>query len=42
MGVFPTDDTERALAMLEQTLPISVHRRLPWWTTVEGREATRQ
>lgn len=42
MGVFPIDDTERALAMLEQTLPISVHRRLPWWTTVEGREATRQ
>ncbi|CUI25869.1 fec operon regulator FecR [Achromobacter xylosoxidans] len=37
MGVFPTDDTDRALAMLEQTLPIRVRRRLPWWTTVEGR-----
>lgn len=36
MGVFPTDDTDRALAMLEQTLPIRVRRRLPWWTTVEA------
>lgn len=37
MGVFPTDDAERALAMLAQTLPIRIRRRLPWWTTVEGR-----
>ncbi len=37
MGVYPTDDTERALAMLEQNLPIRVRRTLPWWTTVEAR-----
>lgn len=37
MGVYPTDDTERALAMLERHLPIRVHRTLPWWTTVEAR-----
>ena len=27
----------RALAMLEQNLPIRVRRTLPWWTTVEAR-----
>ncbi|MFZ5507586.1 MAG: FecR domain-containing protein [Pseudomonadota bacterium] len=37
MGVYPTDDTDRALAMLERNLPIRVHRSLPWWVTVEGR-----
>ena len=37
MAVFPTDDTERALAMLAQTFPIRIRRRLPWWATVEGR-----
>ncbi|OZI77296.1 FecR domain-containing protein [Bordetella genomosp. 12] len=37
MGVFPTDDTDRALAMLAATLPIRVHRPLPWWVTVQGR-----
>ncbi|MFT3720533.1 FecR domain-containing protein [Pseudorhodoferax sp.] len=36
-GVYPTDDVERALSMLEQTLPIRVRRTLPWWTTVEAR-----
>ena len=29
--------TPRALAMLEQNLPIRVRRTLPWWTTVEAR-----
>ncbi|MGE8656178.1 MAG: FecR domain-containing protein [Achromobacter sp.] len=37
MGVFPADDPERALAMLEQTLPIRVRRSLPWWITVQAR-----
>ena len=37
MGVYPTDDTDRALAMLERNLPIRVRRSLPWWTTVEAR-----
>lgn len=37
MGVYPTDDTDRALAMLERHLPIRVHRPLPWWTLVEAR-----
>lgn len=37
MGVYPTDDTDLALAMLERHLPIRVRRKLPWWTTVEAR-----
>ncbi len=37
MGVYPADDSDRALAMLEQSLPIRVRRTLPWWVTVEAR-----
>jgi transmembrane sensor len=37
MGVYPTDDIDRALAMLEQNLSIQVSRTLPWWTTVAAR-----
>lgn len=37
MGVYPLDDTDRALAMLAQSLPIRVRHTLPWWTTVEAR-----
>ncbi|MEC5397560.1 FecR domain-containing protein [Uliginosibacterium sp. H1] len=37
MGVYPADNPDQALAMLEQTLPIRVRRSLPWWTTVEAR-----
>lgn len=37
MGVYPLTDTDRALAMLEQTLPIRVRRVLPWWVRVEPR-----
>jgi len=37
MGVYPTNDPDRALSMLEQTLPIRVRRTLPWWVTVEAR-----
>lgn len=39
MGVYPLDDTDRALAMLERNLPIRVRHTLPWWTTVEARHA---
>jgi len=37
MGVYPTDDIDRALAMLAQNLPVRVHQTLPWWTTVGPR-----
>lgn len=37
MGVYPANDPERALAMLENTLPVRVRRTLPWWITVEER-----
>ncbi|MBV7482055.1 DUF4880 domain-containing protein [Bordetella sp. BOR01] len=35
-GVFPLDDTDLALAMLQQTLPITVTRWGRWWVTVES------
>lgn len=38
MGSFPLQDTDQALAMLERTLPVKVHRRLPWWVTIEPLE----
>ncbi|MBK1674569.1 iron dicitrate transport regulator FecR [Ectothiorhodospira shaposhnikovii] len=37
MGVYPANDTDRALAMLENALPIRIRRTLPWWVTVEAR-----
>jgi len=37
MGVYPAGDSDRALAMLEQSLPIRVRRPLPWWTSIEAR-----
>ena len=37
MGVYPIDDTDRALDMLAQALPIRIHRPLPWWITVDAR-----
>jgi transmembrane sensor len=37
MGVFPIDDPDRALAMLEQTLPIRVRRNPPGWIVVGPR-----
>lgn len=39
MGTFPLHDTDQALAMLERTLPVKVHRRLPWWVSIEPLEA---
>lgn len=37
MGVYPATDTDRALAMLESTLPIRVKRSMSWWVTLEAR-----
>ncbi|XAH22917.1 FecR domain-containing protein [Xylophilus sp. GW821-FHT01B05] len=34
-GGFPLYDTDRALAMLVNVLPVQVRHTLPWWTTVE-------
>lgn len=38
MGLFPLDDTERALDMLAATLPIRVRRYRRWLTLVEPRD----
>jgi transmembrane sensor len=38
MGVFPLDDTERALDMLAATLPIRVERYSRWLTLVDVRD----
>jgi transmembrane sensor len=35
-GSFPARRPEKALAMLEDLLPIRVRRPLPWWTTIEA------
>jgi len=37
MGVYPANDPDRALAMLEQALPIRVRQPLPWWVTIQAR-----
>lgn len=37
MGVYPIDNPDRTLAMLEEILPIRVKRTLPWWVTIEAR-----
>lgn len=36
VGVYPLGDPARVLDALARTLPVRVHRRLPWWTTVEA------
>ena len=33
-GVFPLDDSERALAALARTLPVQVIYRTRWWVTL--------
>lgn len=38
MGAYPTADPDLALSMLEQSLPVRVHRILPWWISVEARQ----
>ncbi|WYX51809.1 hypothetical protein WJ971_08940 [Achromobacter xylosoxidans] len=37
MGVFPADDPDRALDLLERNLPVRVQRPLPWWTSIVAR-----
>ncbi len=37
MGTYPLNDPERALALLENALPVNVRRTLPWWVTVESK-----
>lgn len=37
VGTYPLLDTDRALAMLERSLPVRVVRTLPWWVTLEAR-----
>lgn len=37
MGVFPSNDPQRALALLEHSLPVRVRKTLPWWLTVQAR-----
>lgn len=35
-GVFPLDDSERALAAVERTLPVRVLYRTRWWVTLQA------
>lgn len=37
-GGFPLQDTDRALAMLADALPVQVRRILPWWVGIEPRQ----
>lgn len=34
VGAFPLADTDRILDALQTTLPVKVHRPMPWWTVV--------
>lgn len=36
-GGFPLRDTDRALALLADVLPIRIRRPLPWWTSIDAR-----
>ena len=38
-GVFPLDDTDLALAMLQQTLPITMARWGDWWVRVDSADS---
>lgn len=39
VGAFPLAERERIFGALEASLPVRVVRRLPWWISVEPREA---
>lgn len=39
VGAFPLAERERIFSALEASLPVRVVRRLPWWISVEPREA---
>ena len=34
VGIFPIFDLEASLEMVAQSLPITVHQHLPWWTRI--------
>lgn len=36
LGAFPLNDVERALNMVETTLPVKVRRVMPWWIKIEA------
>jgi transmembrane sensor len=38
-GLYPLDDTDRALSALEHTLPITVSRYTRWLTLIDVRPA---
>ena len=37
VGAFPLADTGRVLRALAETLPVRIHRPLPWWVSIEPR-----
>jgi transmembrane sensor len=37
LGTFSIKDTDRALSALASALPVTIHRTLPWWVTVQAR-----
>lgn len=39
-GSFPLKNTDEALTMLENILPIRIQRTLPWWVSIEARTGT--
>lgn len=36
-GTFPLNDADKALSALEPSLPVTVDRTIPWWTSIKGR-----
>ena len=41
VGAYPLDDQDAILAMLEASLPVRVHRTMPWWVTIAARDGAR-
>lgn len=39
-GSFPLKNTDEALAMLENILPVRIQRTLPWWVSIEARKSS--
>lgn len=37
VGSFPLADSDRALELLPQVLPVRINRPLPWWVSIEAR-----
>ncbi|MEM0909954.1 MAG: FecR domain-containing protein [Pseudomonadota bacterium] len=36
-GAFPVSNTDKCLALLESTLPVTIHQFSPWWVTVKSK-----